>query len=217
MKETQMASNWHYAKGTQQSGPITLEEILSLLASGHLSPSNKVWREGMSDWVEAKSVPELSAGFNDAEQSPLLPPSIGVESIGFAPRAKAFLLDVMIMILPAVIVGEIITGVLSLLFGSDSTFVRRADTAVGYGFWPMYFGAFEGSAWQASIGKRLLGLRVIEENGQPSSVNTAMWRYLSLALTCGLGALPVLWSPDHLGLHDKWSRTRVVRDTRRAA
>jgi uncharacterized RDD family membrane protein YckC len=212
-----MAPNWHYAKGTKQSGPITLEEILGLIASGHLSPSNKVWREGMSDWVEAKSVPELASGFNEAEQSSSLPPSIGVESVGFAPRAKAFLLDVMIMILPAIIVGAVVTGVLSLLFGSDSTFVRGADTAVGYGFWPMYFGVCEGSAWQASIGKRLLGLRVIEETGQPSSVNTAILRYLSLAVTCGLGALPVLWSPDHLGLHDKWTRTRVVRDARHTA
>ena len=212
-----MTANWHYAKGTKQVGPVSCDCIRTLLANGQLSSSDKVWREGLSNWVEARLVPELASGFNKAEQSSSPPPSICVESVEFAPRVKAFLLDVVIMILPAVIVGAVITGVLSLLFGSDSTFVRVADTAVGYGFWPMYFGACEGSAWQASIGKRLLGLRVIEENGQPVTQKTATWRYLSLALTCGLGALPVLWSHDHLGLHDKWTRTRVVRDTRQTA
>jgi uncharacterized RDD family membrane protein YckC len=160
---------------------------------------------------------ELASDIKKPEQTPSLPPRLGSESIGFAPRSQAFLLDVVIMILPAVIVGAVVTGILSLLFGSDSEFVRRADTAVGYGFWPVYFGVCEGSAWQASIGKRLLGLRVTQENGQQVSQTTATWRYVSLCLTCGLGALPVLWSPDHLGLHDKWTRTRVVRDTRHTA
>lgn len=210
-------SQWYYAKGTQQSGPLTSEEILSLIAGGHLAPLDKVWQRGMSEWVEAKAVRELASAFSKPEQSQSVPPSLEVESVGWAPRAQAFLLDVLIMILPAVIVGEVITGVLSMLLGSDSTFVHRADTAVGFAFWPAYFGACESSPWQASIGKWLRGLKVTDDKGQRASGQTATARYLYLALTCGLGALPVLWSPDHLGLHEKWSRTQVVRDMGRAA
>jgi hypothetical protein len=58
-----MATNWHHARGNQQLGPVTDESIRGLIANGQLSPSDKVWRDGMPQWVEASAVPELASAF----------------------------------------------------------------------------------------------------------------------------------------------------------
>jgi len=55
-------SHWYYAKGGQQQGPVTSEELIALLKSGGLDPNNDlVWNPAMPDWRPASQVPELSA------------------------------------------------------------------------------------------------------------------------------------------------------------
>lgn len=69
--------------GTRQ-GPMTLEE---LVATGHVTSSTPVWREGMQDWDEAFNVREVAAALFDgglhsessyarAEKAEQLPPPI---------------------------------------------------------------------------------------------------------------------------------------------
>lgn len=54
---------WHYAKGGQQYGPITLVELQGLLRNGGLDPANDlVWNPAMPDWLPASRVPALSGG-----------------------------------------------------------------------------------------------------------------------------------------------------------
>jgi hypothetical protein len=50
---------WYYAKNSNQLGPISDAELLSKISSGEVLPSDMVWREGLTDWVAASSVPEL--------------------------------------------------------------------------------------------------------------------------------------------------------------
>jgi hypothetical protein len=45
---------WYYSKNGSQLGPVEQGGILSKLASGEISPSDMVWREGMTDWLEAQ-------------------------------------------------------------------------------------------------------------------------------------------------------------------
>lgn len=73
---------------------------------------------------------------------------------------------------------------------------------------------FEQSAWQATPGKRALGLRVADEHGRRLKAGHALLRYLAsglswLSLNIGhaMAALP----PRHLALHDRLSDTRVLR------
>jgi GYF domain 2/Protein of unknown function (DUF2628) len=46
------------SNGSQQ-GPLTISEIQILLQSGKLQPSALVWTEGMENWAEIKTIPEL--------------------------------------------------------------------------------------------------------------------------------------------------------------
>lgn len=58
-----MASQWYYAVGDDEKGPVSSQELKSLADSGQLSPTDQVWKEGMADWAEAGKIPNL---FKDA-------------------------------------------------------------------------------------------------------------------------------------------------------
>ncbi|MGQ4660676.1 RDD family protein [Lysobacter sp. F6437] len=77
----------------------------------------------------------------------------------------------------------------------------------------LYHVAFECSPWHASPGKRLLGLRVADRDDRRPGIGRAVSRYLAGALswaTLNIGHLMATAGPDHLALHDRVSRTRVV-------
>lgn len=67
-----MAHNWHYDKGGEQRGPITLAQLSQLAKTRQLLPDDLVWREDMKDWIRASSVAEL---FPVASRPPALPPA----------------------------------------------------------------------------------------------------------------------------------------------
>ncbi len=53
--------DWRYAVGGNQHGPLSLDELRSLVSSGQLPIDAVVWRSGMSDWVPWQQVPELAS------------------------------------------------------------------------------------------------------------------------------------------------------------
>lgn len=57
-----MADEWHYTNDGNQQGPVSASELKEFAASGSLSPSDLVWKEGMSDWKPASSVKGLFPG-----------------------------------------------------------------------------------------------------------------------------------------------------------
>jgi hypothetical protein len=64
---------WYYAVNGATTGPITLADLKAALAAGKLSANDLVWKEGMGDWVPARSVPDL------APAAPPPVPTFGVE------------------------------------------------------------------------------------------------------------------------------------------
>lgn len=63
-------SNWHYARGGEKDGPITMEQLKELATTGQLSPDDLVWREDMKDWRKASTVKGL---FPEATPSVMTP------------------------------------------------------------------------------------------------------------------------------------------------
>jgi hypothetical protein len=57
---------WYYAQNNQQLGPVTLEALRGMAASGQLAPDNLVWTQGMPQWLPARTVPEVSGSFASA-------------------------------------------------------------------------------------------------------------------------------------------------------
>lgn len=48
-------SEWYIVYNGQQVGPMSKEQLVNY----GLNPQSKVWREGMAEWVDAYTVPEL--------------------------------------------------------------------------------------------------------------------------------------------------------------
>lgn len=70
---------------------------------------------------------------------------------------------------------------------------------------------FEASRWQATPGKRALGLRVTAVDGGKPSVQAVLLRYVAAGLswlTLNAGHAMIAFAP-YLALHDRLSRTRV--------
>lgn len=65
-----------------------------------------------------------------------------------------------------------------------------------------------------TIGKKIMGLRVVKEDGQPVDLATAVTRYfsylLSAAVLC-LGLISAAFNPKKQGWHDKIANTYVIK------
>lgn len=65
-----------------------------------------------------------------------------------------------------------------------------------------------------TLGKRLAGVIVLQEDGRIADMGEALWRALGQALSLlplGLGYLWALWDPKHETWHDKLSKTVAFR------
>jgi hypothetical protein len=50
---------WYYAKDDRQLGPVTMVSLRQLIASGSLRPTDLVWRDGMANWAQVRTIGEL--------------------------------------------------------------------------------------------------------------------------------------------------------------
>ena len=139
------------------------------------------------------------------------PPTTELVGEDFLVRAKAFGLDVMIMVIPVLIGSAILNWLLSAMFGSQSEVVAKADMVIPQTLWMMYFATCNSSPWQATLGKRFLGLKVVDENGGRITQQRAIGRYAGFALTVGLGALAVLFTKRKQAVHDMLAHTLVIK------
>ncbi len=98
------------------------------------------------------------------------------------------------------------------------TWRKQVDSvleAVGasFGWGIVYFSLLPAWWGGQTLGKRLLGLRVVELTGKPPTVLHSLKRYGGYAAgmaTGGLGFAQVLWDPNRQGLQDKAAHTVVV-------
>lgn len=77
-----------------------------------------------------------------------------------------------------------------------------------------YFVFLESSEWQSTIGKKLLGMKVVDENYQRITMVKALIRfvisYFSMAVLC-LGYIWIIFDSKKQGWHDKAAGTYVIR------
>lgn len=96
------------------------------------------------------------------------------------------------------------------------------DIGFGYG-WAMLYFSFVPAWWRGqTLGKRALGLRIVELTGKPMTVFQCLKRYGGYAAgmaTGGLGFLQVLWDSNRQAIQDKTAHTVVIdlRNSRRLA
>ena len=65
---------WHYVQNGRACGPIDTPALQALLQNGALGSDALVWKQGMSDWVPARSVADFAASIPAGGGPPPVPP-----------------------------------------------------------------------------------------------------------------------------------------------
>lgn len=80
----------------------------------------------------------------------------------------------------------------------------------------LYFALMESSKWQGTVGKRALGLKVIDLQGGRISFGRATGRFFGKWVSgffLYIGYLMIFWTKKKQGLHDMMANTLVVRES----
>ncbi len=126
----------------------------------------------------------------------------------FGRRFVAVFLDFLIVGIPT----GILNYVLTLVLQTDSTtqLAYVLNIAAGFGYYVLY----QSKAGQ-TLGKKVLGVKVVNAEGHTPSMITFFLREfigkLVSGLILGIGYLWPLWDKNKQALHDKIASTFVVR------
>jgi uncharacterized RDD family membrane protein YckC len=151
--------------------------------------------------------------------SPLAPETN--DYAGFWLRVWAGLIDVALEAVGALVLTiavDLVLGRFGRVLGFspwDSKFATGMSyiLILSIGAW-LYCAFAESSSWQATIGKRLLGLRVVTAEGGRISFGQATIRHLMKFLSlfsAGFGFMMAAWTERRQALHDMPSDCLVVR------
>jgi len=137
---------------------------------------------------------------------------------GFWKRAIAYIFDGIIF--------SILLTIIFLIFGSSMinmnnpqamlnmgvTFIIGFYISIYVGWW-LYFAILESSSLQATLGKKMMGIKVTDMQGQPLSFMHATGRHFSgfvTQMTFFIGFLMIAFTSRKQALHDKMASTLVV-------
>lgn len=159
--------------------------------------------------LESASTASVAREASDTIDSLLESPSLGV-------RVAAGVIDLMLL----VGIDAAILFLTLKVTGLQSTLedLRVLPPVPFVGFLALlafgYVAAFTVAGGQ-TIGKMMLSLRVIGDDGRPIDAAGGMLRALGCMLvpaTLGLSYLPALFTSDHRAIHDRLAGTRVVQE-----
>jgi uncharacterized RDD family membrane protein YckC len=140
---------------------------------------------------------------------------------GFWIRLAAALLDVLALYMPvgfALFLVMVVTKLANARKGYDPAvmFLMASPMVLIAGAW-LYFAVMESSPWQATLGKKLLGLYVTDIHGQRLTFGRATGRtlakYLSV-MTAGIGYLVCGVTERKQALHDVVAKYLVLHCSR---
>ena len=121
---------------------------------------------------------------------------------GFWIRLVAYIIDTIVM--------AILMAVVGVVFEKNQSLVGLLTFVM---YW-LYTALLNSSSWRATVGKKVLGLVVVDEYGDRLSFGRATGRFLAeiiSTLTLGIGYLMVAFTAHKQGLHDKIAKTFVIK------
>lgn len=186
-------------------GPFSIEELKLM----NIKPGTFVKTPELDDYKEAHEISELREllGFKKELIQPQYFATLDV-------RLVAWLIDY--LLIWAIYVG---LSLFIIYFLIDD---RKLKIIISFAsivliplFRSVYVTVMEASSQQASLGKRLLGLKVCDESGQRLSLSKSILRnfckWIS-ALTLGIGYIMGFFDRKQQCLHDKMAGTLVVKE-----
>ncbi len=182
-----MNDEYYIQQGEEKTGPFTFEELITRDIDIHTS----ILAPGESKWQYASELPELYEYFETKDI--YFPTLDNLATAG--QRTLAFIIDYLLLS----IVMEVIAFQLGwVTWPSGGKFAwPDNDTmfkmqALFYGIYIIYNVLFEQIGWKATIGKKILGLRVIDVNGEKISILQSLGRNVGAILSIALTMIPFL-------------------------
>ncbi len=139
----------------------------------------------------------------------------------FFPRFLAFTIDGLILSIPATIIMLCFMVLPSLGAisedrgpGAVAIFLSLLGWVFIIGLYWFYFASMESGERQATYGKAIMGLAVVDESGTQISFARATGRHfakLVSAMTLSVGFLMAIFTPKKQALHDYIAQTLVVK------
>lgn len=124
-------------------------------------------------------------------------------------RILATTIDTLILWIPASLFGW--SG---LFIGVNEIAYQLLDFTYLAILWAGYYGFMESSQRQATFGKQVIGILVVDYEGKRISFLNAIGRYFGMfiaVLPLCLGLLMIGWTKKKQGLHDMLARCLVIR------
>jgi len=149
--------------------------------------------------------------------------SIQFQIAGLGSRAAAFILDQLLLmvvnILTLVVLYFVLDGISSMPFSIDSSLPFGITIIILFIVNGGYFFVFEFFSGGRTLGKKLVGLRVIQENGHSITLLSSFIRNLmriidSLPTAYFLGIIMIFFHSKHKRLGDLVAGTIVVHERR---
>lgn len=141
-------------------------------------------------------------------------PSDRISYGGFWIRFAAYIVDCVVLLIPTLLISFLFRAVTPATDQLEQTVVGLMDNGLQILVWWAYTAVLLSSPWQATLGKKLCGLKVTDYNGDRISIGRATGRFfagfLSAVLLC-IGFLMIAWTARRQGLHDLMANTLVVR------
>jgi uncharacterized RDD family membrane protein YckC len=133
---------------------------------------------------------------------------------GFWIRFAAYFVDFGILLIPMLLISFLVRSVTPVSDQMDQAATNFEITILSWLVCWVYMAAFLSSPWQATVGKKCCGLKVVDYNGGRISFGRASGRYFaaffSWVLLC-IGFIMIAWTSRRQGLHDMMASTLVVK------
>jgi uncharacterized RDD family membrane protein YckC len=213
------------------NGPFTRDEVAQKLQAGEFTLDSLAFVEGLMQWTPLRDVltrldiasppallvtPPSPAAPAYSYAATMQPPGHLVYA-GFWMRFAAIFVDG--LILSPLVIVSVILNVISTTTTDDNLKIGIAIFTLLYALFCLvvqwlYFALQEAGIHQATFGKRLLGIRVTDTQGNRIRFGCATGRYFGKilsALILYIGFMMAGWTPRKQALHDMLADTLVVR------
>jgi len=212
-----LAAQYFVDDGGGVIGPVLGDKLKELIENGAVPSHARLNRVGAPAWTPLLEIEP----FRRYVRAPAAAPKIEVapEFAGFWIRLAAFALDYVFYVLAAFVFVNATLLIATIFFTleeiQDFVFERPlVGDAAGILIMLLYQGVFVAGRWQATPGKRLLGLHIVRTDGERVTSAWAALRFLCYFLSLlpfGAGFAMIFFSRERCALHDIICRTRVVR------
>ena len=223
-----METNYKIIGGDgREYGPVTLDEIKSWIRDGRIGRQTQVSRSDMGTWLAASQYQEFQPeiGLVKATGGEVFGDEL--DAVGFWPRVAAFIVDAILLSLvlwvvwipiakimgwPVQIQPPATTGTFKLDDFMPVIWLAAKQAIFSF-ILRMIYEVFMNGRFGATIGKLIIGAKIVRLDGSPLEYKYAFFRFLARLLNefaCHLPYLMVAFREDKRGLHDLIVGTRVI-------